>query len=217
MMKRTGLLLLVFSTLLATPALAAPLVITVLSSKDGSPVANAVVYLDHTSKVTPVTAEVVQQDRQFHPQVLVIPKGSLVEFPNHDNTRHQVYSFSHAKTFTIDLYVGRPEAPILFDKAGIVEIGCNIHDQMHGFILVMDTPVEGTTDAHGKVTLALGDVKPNTPIRIDIWHPRLPNNTSPLVRTVTTGQPATLHIELTPKAMSNSPMDLLQQRFKEIE
>ncbi|MGO1462421.1 MAG: Cupredoxin, partial [Oleiphilaceae bacterium] len=77
------------------------------------------------AKRPPVQAKVVQKDRMFHPHVLILPTGSSVNFPNRDNTQHHVYSFSPAKPFNLELYAGQPEAPVLFDQPGIVELGCN--------------------------------------------------------------------------------------------
>lgn len=81
-----------------------------------------------------------QMDRMFVPHVLPVQKGTRVRFPNHDNVRHQVYSFSAAKRFQLPLYQGSPGAPVVFDKPGVVDLGCNIHDRMSAFIVVVDTP-----------------------------------------------------------------------------
>ena len=129
--------------------------VTVTLEGNTEPVANAVVSVDSARPATPVSAEIYQKDRAFHPHVLVVPVGSSVDFPNRDNTQHHVYSFSPAKTFNIELYADRPAAPIVFDKPGIVELGCNIHDHMQGFVVVTDTAATGRTDASGKVTLSL--------------------------------------------------------------
>lgn len=196
----------------------ADLTISVLDEVGNQPVADAVVYLASAGdNVTPVSAEIVQKDRQFHPKVLVIPKGSRVEFPNRDNTQHHVYSFSPAKTFNIELYAGKPEAPVVFDNAGIVEIGCNIHDHMQGFIVVTETASVGTTDARGKVTLPLGAPPLPDTIDLKLWHPRLPDNTQAVTRTVTPDRPVTVAISLAPVPAASGPLELLQQRFREIE
>jgi hypothetical protein len=74
-------------------------------------------------------------------------------FPNSDDIRHQVYSFSPAKTFQLPLYQGTPASPIVFDKPGIVTLGCNIHDRMSAYIVVVDTPYFATTAASQPTTL----------------------------------------------------------------
>jgi hypothetical protein len=79
--------------------------------------------------------------------------GTSIAFPNSDNIRHSVYSFSHPKTFTLKLYSGTPAAPVVFDQTGVVVLGCNIHDTMVGWILVVDTPYLAHSAADGTATL----------------------------------------------------------------
>ncbi len=86
------------------------------------------------------TAILDQRNRQFVPHILVVQTGTAVRFPNSDNVRHQVYSFSPAKKFQLPLYEGTPAAPVVFDKPGIVALGCNIHDGMSAYVIVVDTP-----------------------------------------------------------------------------
>jgi plastocyanin len=205
------------SLLLSTPALSSELTVTVTRNGQNTPVKDAVVYLDKPGTVTPVTTEVYQKGRQFHPHILIIPVGSQVAFPNYDNTQHHVYSFSPAKTFDIELYAGTPPAPVLFDKPGIVELGCNIHDHMQAFIVVTDTDVIGRTDANGQVVLPLGqDGGSDDSITLNIWHPRLSDNTRPITRTVDVHTPENISITLAPEPDTDSSMELLQQRFRNL-
>ena len=81
-----------------------------------------------------------QRKLMFVPDVLVVQTGTAVDFPNSDQVRHQVYSFSGAKTFELALYAGRAHAPVVFDRSGLVTLGCNIHDSMVGYIWVTDSP-----------------------------------------------------------------------------
>jgi plastocyanin len=81
-----------------------------------------------------------QRNRTFVPHVLPIQTGTAVRFPNSDNVRHQVYSFSPAKKFQLPLYAGTPAGPVVFEKPGVVMLGCNIHDRMSAFIVVVDSP-----------------------------------------------------------------------------
>ena len=108
-----------------------------VSDAAGKPVADAVVFLDSAEarkQVKPLAGvEMAQEKRQFVPGVLVVPVvpvGTEVRFPNHDTVRHHVYLFSPAKKFGLKLYSGTPSNPVLFDKSGVVTLGCNIHDQM---------------------------------------------------------------------------------------
>ncbi len=196
--------------------------LSVTVTLDGStePVANAVVSVDSTRPATPVSAEIYQKDRAFHPHVLVVPVGSSVDFPNRDNTQHHVYSFSPAKTFNIELYADRPAAPIVFDTPGIVELGCNIHDHMQGFVVVTDTAAIGRTDASGRVTLSLDTLASEgrrDKVTLEIWHPRLPDNTRPVTRKIERdSEPAIVTLNLEPEPSEEGSLDRLQQRFREL-
>lgn len=211
---RISLVVALAPLLLSMPALSSELTVTVTLNGQNTPVKDAVVYLDKEGSTTPVTAEIYQKDRAFHPHVLIIPTGSQVEFPNLDNTQHHVYSFSPAKTFDIELYVGIPEAPVTFDKPGIVELACNIHDQMRAFIVVTDTNIIRRTDENGQVVLPINTADNlGNSITLNIWHPRLRNNTKPITRTIDVRRPANISIDLMPEPTIDSSMDRLQQRF----
>src|SRR5664279_833946 len=80
-----------------------------------------------------------QVDKEFVPRVQAILVGTAVTFPNRDTVRHQVYSFSPAKRFELPLYTGVPQA-VVFDKPGVVVLGCNIHDWMVGYVYVSESP-----------------------------------------------------------------------------
>lgn len=127
--------------LAAVPLSAATLDVQV-TNPAGAAVREALVYAIPPS-VVPIERTVVQMDqvdRQFVPHVLPIQTGTWVEFPNSDNIRHQVYSVSPVRRFQLPLYAGKPAYPIQFPKSGVVPIGCNIHEQMNAYIVVVDTP-----------------------------------------------------------------------------
>lgn len=128
--------------------------------------------------------EIAQQARRFVPVVTVVPVGTKVQFPNQDTVRHHVYSFSPAKKFELKLYVGKPENPIEFDHAGLVVLGCNIHDTMVGWVVVSDTPWYAKTSAGGRATLA--DVPPGSYV-LRSWHPDLPAGSTGIEQPVTVG------------------------------
>lgn len=113
------------------------------------------------------SAVIDQINMQFSPMVIAINKGEKVSFPNSDNIRHHVYSFSKAKRFETKLYANKPEAPVLFDEPGIVVLGCNIHDSMIGYIFVSAWQSFGTSNDKGRVTL--NSHKP--PETLEYWHP----------------------------------------------
>jgi plastocyanin len=111
-----------------------------------------------------------QVDKQFVPYVKAVFVGSTVRFPNSDNIRHQVYSFSPAKKFELPLYAGTNAPPVIFDKPGVVVLGCNIHDWMIGYIYVSDTPFFAKTGPLG--TASITDLPPGE-YRVRIWHPSM--------------------------------------------
>jgi len=123
--------------------------------------------VDHPG--APVNAVMDQIDRAFVPDLLVIPTGSTVAFPNSDSVSHQIYSFSPAKKFQLPLYRGKPYPPVRFERPGLVTLGCNIHDSMLAYVLVTDAPYFGRTDAGGSWS---ADV-PRGTYRVTVWHPRM--------------------------------------------
>ena len=141
----------------------------------GQPLPGAVVFLqspEARAAVRPTAgAEVAQAGSRFVPEVTVVTVGSAVSFPNRDTVRHHVYSFSPAKKFEIKLYVGTPAAPVVFDQPGIAVLGCNIHDQMVAWVVVVDTPWHGVADADGRVSLPQA---PAGSYRLRVWHATLP-------------------------------------------
>jgi plastocyanin len=111
-----------------------------------------------------------QVDKQFVPYVKPVFVGSTVRFPNSDHIRHQVYSFSPAKKFELPLYGGTNAPPVIFDKPGVVVLGCNIHDWMIGYIYVSETPFFAKTGPLG--TASITDMPPGEYI-VRIWHPNM--------------------------------------------
>ena len=120
--------------------------------------------------------EISQENKQFVPAVRVVTVGTLVRFPNRDSVRHHVYSFSPAKKFEIKLYAGTPAQPVRFEQSGVVVLGCNIHDQMVGWVVVLDTPYFAQTDAQGQ---ALLEGMPAGAHQLRAWHARLPVDVTP--------------------------------------
>lgn len=116
-----------------------------------------------------VVAIMDQVDRQFNPRILVVPKGTPVAFPNSDSIKHHVYSFSPAKVFEIELYKGSENDPVTFNKGGVVELGCNVHDWMLGYIYVSESPYYAQLDENNNAVI---DV-PDGDYEVSIWHPRM--------------------------------------------
>lgn len=145
----------------------------------GLPLADAAVYAEAPGAASNAKpgkkVEIEQKGRKFLPLVTVVQAGTNVSFPNNDTVRHHVYSFSPARTFDIKLYSGESN-PILFDKAGTVVVGCNIHDQMVAYIHVVPTPYFAKTDANGNAKLEV----PAGRYAVKGWHYGLPANAAPV-------------------------------------
>ena len=157
-----------------------------LVDRDGHGVEDAVMTATPVgTKTAPIlpakTAVMDQRNRAFVPRVLAIGLGTRVEFPNNDSVSHQVYSFSPAKRFQLPLYKGEVHPPVTFDQAGLVVLGCNIHDSMVGYIYVTPAPYFGTTNPAG--ALELKDL-PKGDYQIAVWSPYIADEAASLTRTV---------------------------------
>jgi plastocyanin len=140
---------------------------------NGALVSDAVVYAKGsaaTSAPAKKRAVIDQRDKQFIPYVTALQVGTSVVFPNNDNIRHHVYSFSPAKKFELPLYAGVPAEPVTFDKEGFVTLGCNIHDWMIAYVAVLATPHFQVTDKEGRVRLK--DL-PSGQYLVEVWQPSL--------------------------------------------
>jgi plastocyanin len=169
-----GLLLFAAGLILAAPLAAAPLTVRVVE-ESGRPVRDAVVTLYSSGGAARAPKGgghyvVSQKDIQFHPFLTIVPVGADVSFPNLDNTKHHVYSFSPAKRFELKLFAKDQSRTVHFDKPGVVALGCNIHDQMSAFIVITDSAWTVRTNANGVATFADA---PDVPGRLTVWHPYL--------------------------------------------
>ena len=164
-----SLLFLAFSQ----PSLAHELRVKVADAT-GAPVANAVILVSAPGVAPPAQFAwpnmMEQKDIAFSPYILVVPVGSEVQFPNRDRVRHHVYSFSKGNRFELKLYGQDETRHLAFDTPGVVAVGCNIHDEMIGYIRVVDTPFAATTDADGEAVLS-GLKNPKG--KVTVWHPDL--------------------------------------------
>jgi len=204
---------------LSLTAEASTLSVAIVDSQTGQPVEGARIIVNHGTDAEPSEFEMVQKNRQFQPKSLVVATGSDVNFPNRDTTQHHVYSFSPAKVFNIELFADQPEAPIQFDKTGVVEIGCNIHDQMQGFILVTDSALTAQTDTAGMALVELPESTTGlTELGVSVWHPRLTNTTRTVdfVIDFAASDSTKLSVELAPERREAGRLDGLQQRFRDL-
>lgn len=111
-----------------------------------------------------------QRNKKFIPRVLPVLAGTTVEFPNSDNTWHNVYSKSEAKEFDLGLYPAGETRSVAFDKPGVVRILCNVHPDMEGYVVVKDHPYFTASDQRGSYRL---NSVPLGQHRLEIWHPEL--------------------------------------------
>jgi hypothetical protein len=169
---RAFLLALAFLTL---ARLAPAAEIRVKFEADGSPLNDAVAVAvplgtDNSPGASWAPQVTVDQiDKEFVPHVTVVSVGTLASFPNKDQIRHQVYSFSPAKRFELPLYAGIPAQPILLDHAGVVTLGCNIHDWMTGYIYIAESRWFAKSGADGVAAI---EALPAGRYHLIVWHPR---------------------------------------------
>jgi plastocyanin len=171
-MRLARTLILVLAATAACTAAHATHVTIEVKTAAGAAAVNAVVVVDaQTAVAAPARdrAVVDQVNKQFDPQINIVRTGSTIVFPNHDQIHHQVYSFSDAKRFELDLYAGSRNASEVFDKPGLVVLGCNIHDRMLAFVAVVDTPYFAKLSATGTGDFDL----PPGRYTVSAWHPEL--------------------------------------------
>lgn len=210
-MSRTALALLLA---LASVAARAAAVDVRVRDASGTPIADAAVYALPVTGPTEAragrTAAIEQVDREFLPYVSVIQAGTTVSFPNRDPILHHVYSFSPAKLFEIKLYTGKSPSRILFDKAGVVTLGCNIHDWMIAYVLVVATPYFAKTDAAGNARLR---ELPAGSYEVRAWHPQQRGAAAPqtLALESAASSQAAFSLDILPrKAHYKPPLDRLK-------
>lgn len=162
------LVIFLFVLFLASPTIALDVVVTNMSEE---PLQNAVIGFvpadgQPSMPEQDKTYEMVQKNYIFHPKVLPVPQGHTITFPNKDDSRHHIYSFSELKSFEFHLFEGK-SPPLKLDKAGVLAIGCNIHDWMLSYIVSLPTPYFGKTGKSGwfKIT----DL-PEGKYEIITWH-----------------------------------------------
>ena len=151
--------LVLLSFLLLSSSLYAIEARVLIQDKQQAPMENVVVIIEPQGVTLPISegkvAQIDQVNREFVPHVQLVQTNTEVSFPNFDDIRHHVYSFSDAKRFELPLYKGTPSDPVRFDQSGIVTLACNIHDHMLGYLYVTDSPWYALTDASGLVTINL--------------------------------------------------------------
>lgn len=134
----------------------------------------------------PATLRLVQKNKSFEPHILVVPAGSLVEFPNRDPFFHNVFSLFEGKRFDLGLYEAGTSRMVRFDRPGISYIFCNIHPEMSAVVITIATPWYAISNAEGHVSLP--DV-PYGRYMLHVWSEGMgPENTQPFTREITASQ-----------------------------
>ncbi|PCJ48102.1 MAG: hypothetical protein COA74_09530 [Gammaproteobacteria bacterium] len=146
-----------------------------LTDIDKKPVADLVVYLvpleeQNLENLTPTSLMINQTDKKFNPYISVILKGMPVIFNNEDDITHQVYSTSTSNRFSFRIKSERTKSIEPLKNTGKILMGCNIHDWMSGYLLVLNTPLYTKTDHQG---VAKFDVKQTGRYTLSVWHPQL--------------------------------------------
>jgi plastocyanin len=192
--KLLGQLFFVVALLVSQSGISAQLELSVVDDQ-GNPLKDTVAALVPAQKIdysAVPTAIMDQRQNMFVPGVLAIRVNTEVRFPNGDDVRHHVYSFSPAKKFELRLYHGLTAEPVLFDKPGTVVLGCNIHDSMVAYIYVVETDYFAIADAQGKVSLTV----PAGQYQLQIYHPQMSSAFPESTITMDESQPANKKITL---------------------
>jgi len=139
--------------------------------------------LANSTPVAPMHATLTPKNKSFEPHLLVVTRGSSVDFPNRDPWFHNVFSLFNGKRFDLGLYEAGTSRTVHFDREGVSFIFCNIHPEMSAVILALNTPYYGTTDRKGAIAI------PNVPpgrYEMQIWHERVqPEALKSFTRTIT--------------------------------
>ncbi len=176
---KQGVTVAVFSsTVLSTAVVAEQLTVSVTAAQ-GKALADMVVFaepLDGPAPASQLTAPllIAQKGKAFAPYISVIQRDAPVRFVNQDGITHHIYSISANNRFSFRIAAGKSQQIIAGagekDELATVAMGCNIHDWMSGYMLVLDTPYYAKTDNQGQVTLTVA--QPGR-YRLNIWHPQL--------------------------------------------
>jgi len=154
-----------------------------VNNKNGQELADMVVYLE------PLDGQILEQSskkimvgqlgKSFTPYISVSQINSKVSFVNQDDITHHIYSAGNENKFSFKIRAGQTNSLTQFDHASEVAMGCNIHDWMSGYLLVVNTPYFGKTDKHGQVSFTIAK---HGKYRIVVWHPQMQNENSRMIK-----------------------------------
>ncbi|MYM83517.1 methylamine utilization protein [Duganella sp. FT50W] len=196
-------------SVVSAPVMAATGIAVQIQDATGKVLPDTVVYVESDAIAQqagrPGTASIEQKGLKFLPLVTVVQTGATINFPNNDKVRHHIYSFSPAHKFDQKLYSGQAASPQVFDKAGTVVLGCNIHDNMIAYIKVVDTPHFAKTDGAGAARIELPAAGKYV---VKAWHYNAVGGaTAEQTLTVKAGELATavLKLSLKPAVVGDTP------------
>lgn len=216
-MSKNALIPLFCALLLVVPSISVFATKIIIVDSDNKPIQNVVIgFNNDTHSQAKASAEIAIMDQvayQFLPKILVVSKDQWVDFPNSDDVRHHVYSFSSPKPFEIKMFTGSEAKPIQFSQAGIVVLGCNIHDSMVGFIYVSDHALTKSSNSEGVIDLLPQDLSAlkfdrgdNSIVKATLWHPLL----SPIkTKRIDIQIDTSLVKQIIPLDIKQSPSDLM--------
>jgi hypothetical protein len=142
---------------------------------DASNVAIWLVPLDHLGVAVPVSSKppnpphLLQRNKTFEPHVLIVPLGTMVEFPNQDPFFHNIFSLYDGRRFDLGLYESGTKRSVKFDRLGVSFLFCNIHAEMSAVVLSVDTPYFALSDRNGNVTIRN---VPDGRYQMHVWYER---------------------------------------------
>ena len=158
------------------------------SKPDASNIAVWLTPLDRASPPAATSAaaqnppQLVQRNKTFAPHILIVPVGTMVEFPNKDPFFHNIFSLYDGRRFDLGLYESGTKRSVRFDRPGVSFLFCNIHAEMSAVVVSVDTPYFGLTDRDGNVVLSN---VPSGRYRLNVWSERgTPEQQKDLTRVV---------------------------------
>ena len=201
MLSRNLLIITLLSSLLSSTFIYAKTVTVTVMNINNNPVSDLVVFLEplENQKLDSLSVDpliINQEDKKFAPYISVIQKGLPLTFLNKDSITHHIYSASSKNRFSFRLKSKDEKLVEDIMVAGKVVMGCNIHDWMSGYLLVVDTPIYSKTNSQGKVSF---EVPEAGRYQLKVWHPQLMEKNQEISRELNTSEINTVELRLTKK------------------
>jgi len=167
--------------------------------RSGAPLpdaSNAVVWIEGArgGGAVPAKGRMKSEQKKFSPRVLVVRRNATVDFPNADSIYHNAFSVSGQNRFDLGLYRSGASRETKFEDPGLVRVYCNIHPQMVGFVMVVDSDFAAVTGPDG--SFRFDDVPPGSHI-VKVWHEEAGESQTPMMVRDGSGQPLTIKLDVT--------------------